>query len=75
MGALGSRHTQQRRADKLSGLGFDDAAIERVHGPVGLDLGGRTPAETALAICAEILAVRAGRDLPSLRDRGGPING
>ncbi len=74
VGALGSRHTQSRRATRLGEMGFDADDVARIHGPVGLDLGGRTPSETALAICAEILAVRAGRDLPSLRDRSGPIN-
>ena len=74
VGALGSRGTQKKRAETLATAGVTDADVARIHGPVGLDLGGRSPAETALAICAEILAVRAGRDLPSLRDRGGPIN-
>ena len=74
IGALGSRRTQERRADALRGLGAGDGELARIHGPVGLDLGGRSPAETALAICAEILAVRSGRDLPGLRDRAGSIN-
>ena len=75
IGALGSRGTQRRRGEALLASGTSEADVARIHGPVGLDLGGRTPAETALAICAEVLAVRSGRDLPSLRDRGGPING
>ena len=75
VGALGSRGTQKHRAETLLAGGTSEADIARIHGPVGLDLGGRTPAETALAICAEVLAVRAGRDLASLADRGGPING
>ncbi|MDY7102005.1 MAG: XdhC family protein [Actinomycetota bacterium] len=74
IGALGSRRTQATRAERLRASGATDDDLDRVHGPVGLDLGGRTPAETALAICAEILAVRAGRDLSSLRDTSGPIN-
>lgn len=74
VGALGSRRTQERRAEALRGLGATEDELVRIHGPVGLDLGGRSPAETALAICAEILAVRSGRDLPGLRDRAGPIN-
>jgi xanthine dehydrogenase accessory factor len=74
VGALGSRHTQQRRAERLAALGVGSEEVARIHGPVGLDLGGRTPAETALAICAEVLAVRSGRNLASLSDRSGSIN-
>ncbi|MEA3216048.1 MAG: xanthine dehydrogenase accessory factor [Acidimicrobiia bacterium] len=74
VGALGSRRTQQNRAERLEALGVGPGEVARIHGPVGLDLGGRTPAETALAICAQVLAVRSGRDLPSLTDRSRPIN-
>ncbi|WP_432158256.1 XdhC family protein [Streptomyces sp. bgisy153] len=56
VGALGSRHTQDRRAAALRARGVTDAVLSRVHGPIGLDIGARTPAETALAICAEVLA-------------------
>jgi xanthine dehydrogenase accessory factor len=75
VGALGSRGTQQRRAERLTEMGFGPDDLARVHGPVGLDLGARSPAETALSICAEVLAVRSGRSIPALRDRSGPING
>ena len=44
----------------LKETGFTDGEIARVHGPIGLDLGGRQPAETALAILAEMTAVRYG---------------
>lgn len=74
VGALGSRRTQAARGERLRASGASDAEMDRIHGPVGLDLGGRTPAETALAICAEILAVRSGRDLAALRNTSGPIN-
>jgi xanthine dehydrogenase accessory factor len=74
VGAIGSRRTQGRRRDALLELGVEETDVERVHGPVGLDVGAETPAETALAIMAEILAVRAGRDGRSLRDRGGRIH-
>jgi xanthine dehydrogenase accessory factor len=76
LGALGSRHTQQARAATLRDAhGHDDATIARIHGPVGLDLGSRTPAETALAIAAEIVASLAGRSATSLRTSTGPLNG
>jgi xanthine dehydrogenase accessory factor len=74
VGALGSRSTQANRRIRLLAEGLDDATIDRIHGPVGLDLGGRTPEETALSICAEILAVRSGGSAVSLRDTSGPIN-
>jgi xanthine dehydrogenase accessory factor len=59
VGALGSRHTQERRAAALVAAGLDEALLRRVHGPIGLDIGARTPAETALAICAEVLSALA----------------
>lgn len=60
IGAIGSRKTQASRRERLREAGFDDAQIARVHGPIGLELGGRQPAETALAILAEMTAVRYG---------------
>ena len=75
VGALGSRPTQAERRQRLAAAGVEPAAIERLHGPVGLDLGARSPEEQALAICAEIVAVRSGRVAGSLRDTVGPING
>jgi xanthine dehydrogenase accessory factor len=66
VGALGSRHTQGARREHLVKLGLTTEAIARVHGPVGLDLGSRTPEETALAIAAEMIAVRSGRTARSL---------
>jgi xanthine dehydrogenase accessory factor len=60
VGALGSRKTQGDRRERLRGLGVSEQDIARLHGPIGLDLGGRSPAETALAILAEVVAERYG---------------
>ena len=69
VGAIGSRRTQERRREALLEFGVDPSAVDRIHGPVGLDVGAESPAETAVAILAEILAVRAGRDGGQLRAR------
>ncbi len=61
IGAIGSRKTQASRRERLRAQGFTEEDLARVHGPIGLDLGGRAPAETALAIMAEMTAVRYGR--------------
>jgi xanthine dehydrogenase accessory factor len=61
IGAIGSRKTQTARRERLRAQGFREDDLARVHGPIGLDLGGRSPAETALAIMAEMTAVRYGR--------------
>ncbi|HEV2035070.1 MAG TPA: XdhC/CoxI family protein [Candidatus Dormibacteraeota bacterium] len=60
IGAIGSRKTNQNRFDALRAEGFTEEQLSRVHGPVGLDLGGRGAEETALGILAEITAVRFG---------------
>jgi xanthine dehydrogenase accessory factor len=75
IGAIGSRGTQVDRATRLVAAGADEASLARIHGPVGLDLGGTNAAETALSICAEILAVRAGRPAAPLRSTSGPLTG
>lgn len=62
IGAIGSRKTSQARLERLRRYGFTDEQLNRIHGPVGLDLGGRAPAEIALSILAEIVAVKHGRD-------------
>jgi xanthine dehydrogenase accessory factor len=74
LGAMGSRRTHTRRVERLRDAGVDDAALARLLAPIGLDLGARTPEETAIAICAEIIARRTGRVAPSLRDAAGPIH-
>lgn len=70
VGAIGSRTTQASRRDRLRKAGLTEEQLARLHGPVGLDLGGRTPAETALAILAEITANRFGGEI--VRRRGQP---
>ncbi len=60
IGALGSRQTHAHRVARLAGYGFDAEQIQRIHAPVGLDIGAREPAEIALAILTEIVAVRRG---------------
>jgi xanthine dehydrogenase accessory factor len=74
VGALGSRRTQERRVERLREAGLDEDAIARIHAPCGLDVGARTPIETAVSILAEVIAVRAGRSGESLRETSGPIH-
>jgi xanthine dehydrogenase accessory factor len=66
--AIGSRRTQKARKEALVAAGVDEQSIARVYGPAGLDIAADSPAETALAILAEALAVRAGRDGRRLKD-------
>lgn len=76
IGVMGSRKTHARRMERLAGVGIDQPEqIERLMSPIGLDLGARTPEETAISICAEIIARRTGRATPSLRGASGPIHG
>ena len=74
IGALGSRRTQERRVERLRERGLDEDALARIHAPCGLDVGARTPAETAISILAEVIAVRSGRAGESLRETEGPIH-
>ena len=78
IGAMGSRRTHVQRWARLLEAGADESALtERLMSPIGLDLGARSPEETAVAICAEIIAVRSGRAnlaVTSLRDGTGPIH-
>ena len=68
VGAIGSRKTNQNRFDALRAEGFQEKQLARVHGPIGLDLGGRGAEETALGILAEITAVRFGGTGNSMRE-------
>lgn len=75
IGVMGSRTTHSKRMERLADVGVtasDD--IDRLMSPIGLDLGARTPEETAVSICAEIIARRTGRDVASLRDGTGAIH-
>jgi xanthine dehydrogenase accessory factor len=69
IGAIGSRKTNKNRFDALREEGFSDEQLARVHGPIGLDLGGRGAEETALGIMAEVTAVRFGGSAEAMRDR------
>ena len=61
IGAIGSRKTQASRRERLAEQGFSQEEIARLHGPIGLDLGGKEPAEIALAILAEMTMTRHGK--------------
>jgi len=74
IGAMGSRRTHDARVERLLEAGVDPDQLDRILAPIGLDIGARTPEETAISICAEIIALHTGRRPPSLRDASGPIH-
>ncbi|MEV1291534.1 XdhC family protein [Pseudonocardia sp. NPDC049635] len=75
LGALGSRRTQSARRERLAAAGVGEDGLAAIHGPVGLDLGARTPAETAVSIVAQVIALRAGRSASALASSTGRIGG
>ncbi len=75
IGAMGSRRTHDDRLAKLSELGLTEAELDRLASPIGLDIGARTPAETAVSVAAEIIAVRWGGSGRRLAEVPGRIHG
>ena len=75
IGVMGSRATHSKRLARLAEAGVSDPAqLDRLMSPTGLDIGARTPEETAISICAEIIATHTNKQAPSLRDSAGPIH-
>ncbi|MFC9439804.1 XdhC family protein [Nocardia sp. NPDC057030] len=74
VGAMGSRRTHDERMASLRAAGLTEAELAVLHSPIGLDLGGRTAEETAVAIAAEIVAVRRGGSTRPLTTSDGPIH-
>ena len=74
IGVMGSRTTHAKRLQRLLEAGVEPDDLDRLMSPIGLDLGARTPEETAISICAEIIASRTGKSAPSLKDSDGPIH-
>jgi xanthine dehydrogenase accessory factor len=74
IGAMGSRRTHDNRTARLKEEGATDEQLARISSPIGLDIGARTPEETAIAIAAEIVALRTGHSGGRLAERSGPIH-
>jgi len=74
IGAMGSRRTHEDRLKRLQEAGLTATEIDRLSSPIGLDLGARTPEETAVSIAAEIVALRWGGNGNRLAERDGPIH-
>ena len=68
IGALGSRKTHDRRVERLLEAGIANAAIERIHAPIGLEIGAASPPEIAVAILAQIIAALRSRGLEAMRE-------
>lgn len=74
VGAIGSRKTQAKRKERLLEEGLTEAELAQVYGPAGLDIGADTPAEQAISMLGEALAVRAGRRGTPLKTAPGRIH-
>lgn len=74
IGAMGSRRTHDNRTARLREEGVSEGQLGRISSPVGLDIGSRTPEETAVAIAAEVIAFRTGHGGGRLAERSGPIH-
>jgi xanthine dehydrogenase accessory factor len=74
IGAMGSRRTHEDRLIRLREAGLTEDELSRLHSPIGLDLGARTPEETAISIAAEIVQARWGGSGQRLAATDGPIH-
>ena len=74
VGAMGSRRAQEKRRDRLLAKGLEEAQLERLSAPIGLDIGALSAEETAISIMAEMIAVRNGRSGGRLADHEGQIH-
>ncbi len=69
IGSLGSRKTHAARVERLTESGFDASVIDRIHGPIGLSIGAKSPAEIAVSILAQVIEARRRPAAPRAEDR------